>query len=91
MCRRRSRRGDVSQVDLILNVVKRLMVVLERRWRQRFTRPLVKSARAGNESTTKLHHCELASMVAKIALKALSDGVKSPRSESVSTTISRSH
>ena len=39
------------------------------------------------DSTTKLCHCELASMIAERDSKALSGGVRSPQRESVSTPI----
>jgi hypothetical protein len=67
MRKRCSRRGDISQGHLILNVLRRLMTASEHCWRPLFTRCSGKSACAGNVSTTKLRHREAASMAAKIA------------------------
>ena len=69
--RRPSRRGDVSQADLILNDLKRFMVALEHCWKRRFTRSSGKSACAGNDSIPlpcKLRHHGVAPMAADMAL-----------------------
>ena len=49
MRKRRSRRGDISQTRLILNILRRFMVELEHRWRPWFTRCSGKSVCDGND------------------------------------------
>ena len=67
MRKRQSRRVDISQGHLMINVLRRLMTGSEHCWRPRLTRSSGKSARAGNDSTMRDRHREIACMAAKIA------------------------